>query len=103
MNNNIVEYGKNTRFSKENQPDPKKKRVPKWKAHLKKMLKENYEEINKEIMTQCKKGSIKHIEFVRDWIYGKLKQEIEYSGTITEVIRDISDEELDKRINELES
>ena len=46
------------------------------------LLKENYEDISEEIIEQCKKGSIKHIEFLRDWLYGKVKDEIEHSGGV---------------------
>lgn len=69
-------------FSSTYQPPNKNKRVPKFKARLKKLLMENYDEISQAIIKDCKKGSIKHIEFVRDWLYGKVKDEVKHEGTL---------------------
>ena len=53
MNPNLSEEGKQYRFSKTNQPDPEKKRVPKTKTRLKKMVRDHLDKFEE----QLKKGN----------------------------------------------
>jgi hypothetical protein len=83
---------KATQFTSTNQPNPERKRVPKLKSRLRHLLSENYNDISNAIIKECKNGSIKHIEFLRDWLYGKVKDEVDHTlrvdKTILEVIAD---------------
>lgn len=79
-------------FSKDHQPSPESKRVPKWKTRLKQLLMENYDDISLAIISKSKEGSIKHIEFLRDWLYGKVKDEIDLTGDVNIKV-DIKDDE----------
>lgn len=79
-------------FTSEKQPPKESKRVPKWKTRLKQLLIENYDEISQAIISKSKEGSIKHIEFLRDWLYGKVKEEVDLTGDINIKV-DIKDDE----------
>ena len=80
MNKDIGKYG-NT-FSKDNQPPNESKRVPKWKTRIKKALKENMDDVIEAQVEQWKKGDLRHLQFIKEWLYGKDKEQIEQSGKI---------------------
>jgi len=94
MNKNLAEINKNTRFSKTNQPPNENKRVPKWKYHLKKELQKAYPKINEALIKASEEGSIKHIEFIRDWIYGKNAEVVQHKFDDDNIkeLRDIFDD-----------
>lgn len=93
------DVGKATQFTSENQPDPIKKRVPKYKKKLKEYF------INKGIdklieiadsKTQSMGAPLKAIEDIKEWVYGKEEQKI--SGRIdNKTIVQILVEELSKK------
>ena len=101
----IYKDGIKTQFSSTNQPDPEKKRVPKLKAQLKRDLAKNYNEISSKIIEKCKNGDIRHIEFLRDWLYGKVpdKNINVNKNSLDEALKNMSNEDLEKYINELEN
>lgn len=101
MRDDIYKEGIEHRFSSTNQPDPAKKRVPKLKTQLKRDLAKHYEAISKKIIEKSKDGSIKHIEFVRDWLYGKVKDELSLKANIMMQLNSMSEDEIDKRLKEL--
>lgn len=68
-------------FTKDYQPSPERKKGIRWKTRLKHLLMENYDEISKAIIDKCKEGDIKHIEFLRNWLYGKPKETIDQTNT----------------------
>lgn len=86
MRKDIYKDGK--QFSKDYQPPNESKRKPKWKTRLKEMLSENYDEISKAIIEKCKEGDIRHIEFLRDWLYGKVKDKISVEGSFNKQLQD---------------
>jgi len=49
MNPNLAEDGKKYRFTSTNQPDPKKKRVPKTKTRIKQMVKKHLEKFEEQL------------------------------------------------------
>jgi len=101
MREDIWKDGIKTQFSKDNQPAPEKKRVPKLKAQLKRDLAKNYKEISKKIIDRSKDGSIKHIEFVRDWLYGKVTDKLDATVKADKTILEIIAEQLNKN-NEIQ-
>lgn len=90
MNNpNLIEDGIATRFSKDNQPENKKKQVPKWRTKFKEMIEKdgNLNALEEEL----KKGNIRAWEFVFERILGKVKEkrQIEIQGETLKKIREL--------------
>jgi len=73
---------KHSQFSSTNQPPNESKRVPKLKTRLKHLLANNYDEVASALMKNAKKGDIKTIEFMRDWLYGKPKEHYDTNNKI---------------------
>jgi len=81
-------YKDGKQFSKDYQPPNENKRVPKLKAQLKRDLAKDYDVISKKIIEKCKDGNIKHIEFVRDWLYGKVGLPIDVTSKGKTIVED---------------
>ncbi len=73
-----IEDLKPYQFTKDKQPDPSKKRVPKYKTRLKKFIMDNINVVNEKM----KQGNSKFWEIAFERGYGKEKENIEHSGNI---------------------
>lgn len=71
---------KEHRFSSTNQPDPAKKRVPKWKTRFIKML--NDPKNLQAFEEQIGKGNVKAWALLFERACGKVKDKIEHSGKV---------------------
>jgi len=85
MNPNIANIG--NRFTSENQPDPIKKRVPKYKTKLKRFIIENID----VIAEQMKKGNYKFWEIAFERGYGKEKMSLDIKNTDNLTEKEIDD------------
>lgn len=71
---------KEHRFSSTNQPDPSKRRVPRWKTRFITML--NDPKNLKAFEDQIGKGNVKAWALLFERVCGKVKDKIEHSGSI---------------------
>lgn len=70
----IHKYGK--KFTKDYQPPPENKQVPKWRYQMKKMFLEEFEKMYGECVERIKKtGDFSLLDKMIDRLYGKVKEE----------------------------
>jgi hypothetical protein len=87
----------NTRFSSTNQPDPEKKRVPKYKTRLKKFFNDNLPVVEE----QMKKGNSQFWNYCKEWAYGKEVEIVEMNISDKTIIQILVDELKQKGDNEV--
>ena len=86
--------GIKTRFSSTNQPDPAKKRVPKYKTRLRKFfLEEGIDKLIQIARGDDNRSVLKALEDIKEWVYGKEKDIIDlntnYSPETIEAIKKV--------------